>query len=94
MPKAVARAGVDFAGGQILAPGLSPTVTVNGAPIALVGNPVSGHGEGVHAAAVLAVGSKNVFVGATFAQVCGFGGEHVASCGHPVVSGSTNVFVN
>lgn len=94
MPAAVARAGIDFAGGQIAAPGLVPTVTVNMAPVALIGNPVTSHGEGIHAAAVLAAGSPNVFVGSAFLPLCGFGNGHRASCGHPIVSGSTNVFVN
>lgn len=94
MPKPVARAGVDFAGGQIQAPGLVPNVTVNRVPVALVGNPVSPHGQGIHAASLLAVGSPNVFVGAARLPLCGFGGSHRASCGHPVASGSPNVFVN
>lgn len=96
MPKAVSRAGVDYAGGMIAGPGLYPKVTVNGAPVAVIGTPVLPHGEGTHAAAKLEVGSRNVFVGPALLPLCGFGDKepHIASCGHPITTGSRNTFVN
>jgi uncharacterized Zn-binding protein involved in type VI secretion len=53
----VACAGVDSAGGVINGGGQS-FVTVNGAPMAVVGDGVAGHGSGSHASAVLVQGSS------------------------------------
>lgn len=91
MPRPVARI-LDLAGGPILGPGLVPNVTVNMLPIALLGNPVTPHGLGIHAASTLAVGSPNTFVGPALLPVCAIG--DVATCGHPIVTGSPTVYVN
>ena len=97
MPKLVARVGASTdqagPGGVLLGP-LYPNVTVGGLPIAVVGTPVTPHGKGPHAATpTMATGSPTVWVGAAKTPVCGTG--HVATCGHPLVVGSTaKVFVN
>jgi uncharacterized Zn-binding protein involved in type VI secretion len=52
MPKNIGRIG-DFVGAGTLTGPLAPNVLINGQPIALVGTPVSSHGTGLHAAAVM-----------------------------------------
>lgn len=81
----VARCGVDSAGGLIGAPATVRTVFVNGSPIACAGDPVAGHGIGVHAGPVLTV-TRNVTVRAnSIPVVCT---ADFATCGHPVVASS------
>lgn len=82
----ISRVGVDTAGGTIVG-NLAPTVFVNGAPIAVQGAAVAGHGEPPHSAPVMVGHSATVF--ACGIPVCRQGDE--ASCGHPA-TGSTNVF--
>lgn len=53
----VARGGIDRAGGTIQG-GLQTIATINGAPIAVVGDSVTGHGSGSHASAVMVQGSS------------------------------------
>ena len=88
MAKNVGRVGLDIAGGPLLTP-LVPTVTVNGAPIAVVGTPITPHGKFPHTGATMAQGSPNVYAGGK--PVCG--STDLATCGHPLVS-TSNVFVN
>lgn len=52
----ITRVGIDTAGGVIQGPG-APLVTINGAPVSLVGDSVTGHGSGSHASAVMVQGS-------------------------------------
>ena len=52
------------------------------------GDPVTGHGSGVHASPIMIAGSNNVFVGGV--AVCNAG--DLATCGHPA-TGSSNVNV-
>lgn len=80
----IARLGADSAGGQII--GGSNNVFVNGSPVARIGDPVAGHGNGPHAGPVMSSGSNSVFVNGI--SLCREGDE--ASCGH-VASGSVNV---
>lgn len=85
----IARCGVDTAGGLIGTPATVRTVFVNGSPIACAGDPVAGHGIGIHAGPVLTV-TRNVTVRANnIPVVCT---ADFATCGHPVVS-TSNVFI-
>lgn len=81
----VARVGVDSAGG-VISGNLAPTVRVNGAPIAVKGADVTGHGTGAHAGPVMVGASGTVF--ANGIAVCRAG--DAASCGDQA-SGSGNV---
>ena len=81
----VSRVGVDSAGGTIIG-NLVPSVTVNGAPIAVMGAAVAGHGLPPHASPVMVGHSGTVTAGGI--PICRAG--DAASCGHPA-SGSSNV---
>lgn len=52
----ISRVGIDSAGGIIRGGGQS-IATINGAPIAVLGDDVTGHGSGSHASAKMAQGS-------------------------------------
>lgn len=82
----VSRINLDAAGAAIIGV-LAPSVVVNGAPVAVLGAAVAGHGLPPHAAPVMATASASVFANGT--AVCRSG--DLASCGHPA-SGSGNVF--
>ncbi|KTT16878.1 hypothetical protein EGJ51_17680 [Pseudomonas fulva] len=86
MPGA-ARVGIDTAGGVING-NLAPTVLVNGAPVAVVGAGVSGHGVAAHAGPVMVGGSGTVF--ACGLAICRAG--DAASC-TDTATGSANVLV-
>ncbi len=73
----VSRKSVDSAGGAQLNGGQG-FVTIDGARVVLLGDPVQGHGEGGHAGPVMAEGSS--FVRINVVPVCREG--HLASCGH------------
>jgi len=79
----IARVGTDTAGGVILNGGNS-TVIVNGVPAAVLGSPISGHGDSPHNGARMVTGSGSVFVQGI--SVCRQG--DVASCGHTATSSS------
>ena len=81
----IARVGVDSAGGTILGGGQS-TVRVNGALVAVLGDAVAPHGEGLHASATLVSASGTVYAGGV--AVCRAG--DLASCGHTITSGSAD----
>lgn len=81
----VSRVGVDMAG-AIITGNLSPTVKVNGSPVAVVGADVQGHARGLHRTSKIAVGSGTVF--AQGKAVCRAG--DAATCGD-VATGSSNV---
>jgi uncharacterized Zn-binding protein involved in type VI secretion len=83
----IARATQDLAGGTITGV-LAPTVFVNGKPIAVKGATVDPHGTGSHASSVLDGSSLVVF--ANGIPICRVG--DLASCGHPISSGSFTVF--
>ncbi len=87
MPGA-SRVGVDSAGGTIIG-NLAPTVITNGAPAAVLGAAVQGHGKSPHSAPVMAEASPDIF--AHGIARCRAG--DAASCGHPA-SGSPNVLLN
>jgi len=84
---AAATIGKSTAGGPIIGPG-APTVLINGSPVSTLGDTVTPHGNGPHAAATIITASVTVF-----AQGKGIvrAGDS-ASCGHPVVAVS-NVLV-
>jgi uncharacterized Zn-binding protein involved in type VI secretion len=86
MPKNVGRIGDLVGAGALIGP-LAPNVLINGQPIALVGTPVSSHGTGVHAAAVM-TGASTVLVNGI--PVVGTG--DVATCGDVLIA-TSNVFV-
>lgn len=81
----ISRVNVDVAGGTIVG-NLAPTVLVNGAPIAVRGAQVSGHGRNPHNGPVMVGASGTVF--ANGIPVCREG--DAASCGH-TASGSGTV---
>ena len=82
---AIARVGVDSAGGIILGGGAS-TVYCNGSLVAVLGDSVARHGNGAHAASTLVTASPTVF--ADGISVCREGDS--ASCGDTISSGSSN----
>lgn len=83
----IARVNQDSAGGLITG-NLAPTVFINGKPIAVRGATVQSHGLGSHASPVLDGSSLVVF--ANGIPICRIG--DLASCGHPITSGSSTVF--
>lgn len=87
MARGVLRVGIDVAGGLIIG-NLRPSVTINGAPVVVVGAAVASHGLGVHSGAVM-TGSSTVSVGGL--AVCRFGDP--ATCGHIGTPGSADVSI-
>jgi len=81
----VSRVGLDYAGGMIQS-GSNSTVRVNGAPIAVLGSPVQGHGDSPHNRPTMKTSSGTVR--ASGIGVCRAG--DMASCGH-AASGSGDV---
>ena len=79
---------IDIAGGLCIAV-QNNTVKANGNNIIVNADPVTGHGSGSHAAAIMIAGSNNVFVGGV--AVCNAG--DFATCLHPALPGSSNVNV-
>ena len=77
-------------GGLITGPG-EPTVFVNGAPIALVGDLIATHGEPPHTSgsSLIATGSTTVKAGPKSGFVAIAPGT--VSCGHTLSPGSTTV---
>jgi len=73
----IARVGIDSAGGVITG-GMQGLVTINGAPVSVVGDDVAGHGTGSHAGPKMAQGSSLFTINGI--PVCLAG--HRASCGH------------
>lgn len=88
MPPVVRVGDRNSAGGQALV-GI-PNVIVNGLPISVNGNPVSGHGRGIHRSSTTAIGSTNVFASGIKIQ---YVGGCVDTCGHARSSGSPDVYV-
>ena len=86
---AVARVGVDSAGGVITGPGES-TVLVNGSPVSLIGDAVASHGTSPHDSATIVSGSSTVRAGGVGVVRVG----DSASCGDTVSGGSGNVNAN
>jgi hypothetical protein len=89
MARGVARDMCDFAGGIIIGV-LAPTVFTNKLTTSVVGCIVEGHAPYPHVNVVVATGSPDVF--AHNIPVARVG--DVASCGHPIVKASLNVFAN
>lgn len=81
----ISRVGVDKAGGTIVG-NLAPTVFANGAPVAVKGAAVSGHGRSPHSGPVMSGSSGTVKANGIL--VCRAG--DAATCGH-AASGSGNV---
>lgn len=88
----VSRIGVDTVAGVALigGPG-APTVTVNDIIISTIGDIVSAHGEPPHTTPTIVTGSPTVFA---IDQPITVQGISIASCQHPVATGSLNVFAN
>lgn len=82
------RTGSDVAGGTIRPSGTSKTF-VEGHLVGVVGDPVDGHGAGVHASPVMVGGSSKVFIEDKAALR---GGVDPASCGH-MSSSSSKVII-
>ncbi len=74
----IARIDQDTAGGILLG-ALQNFVRVEGTLWAVLGDPVAGHGDGIHAGPVMGEGSP--FIRINGIPVCRAG--HQASCGHP-----------
>jgi uncharacterized Zn-binding protein involved in type VI secretion len=83
----IARIG-DIVGGQIIT-GRS-SVLANNIPVSGIGDPIIPHGGGSHGSALLVSGSPNVFAENIPVSRIGDAG----TCGHIVVTGQNNVFVN
>lgn len=83
------RTGIDSAGGLLAAAGQQTAVTIDGATWAIVGQAVTSHGTGAHAAATMAAGSTFVTIGGVAACAAG----HAATCGH-TASGSGPVTIS
>jgi uncharacterized Zn-binding protein involved in type VI secretion len=88
MPPVVRVGDVNSAGGEALG-GVS-NVIVNGRPISVNGNPVTGHGSGIHQSPTTAIGSTNVFASGIKIQ---YVGGCVDTCGHARSTGSPDVIV-
>jgi uncharacterized Zn-binding protein involved in type VI secretion len=88
MARPVGKMGDFVAGGFLFGP-LVPNVYIEGRPIAVIGTPVSPHGNNPHRTAVMVSGSPNVFAGNI--PVCRAG--DVASCGDTLRTLST-VYAN
>lgn len=75
--------------GVILGPG-APTVKVDNKTVSVVGDLVAGHGDSPHNAPLIVTGSSTVFANGkpVVRETVDF-----ATCGHPVVSGSSSVIV-
>lgn len=73
----ISLVGVDAAGG-IIGGGGQSFVTVNGAPVSVVGDAVAGHGKSPHAAPSMVAGSSLMKINGI--PVCRAGDS--ASCGH------------
>ena len=73
----ISLVGVDAAGGVINGGGQS-VMTVDGAPVAVVGDAVAGHGKSPHAAPSMTSGSSVMTINGI--PVCRAG--DLASCGH------------
>lgn len=73
----ISLVGVDAAGGVIIGGGQN-FVKVNGAPVAVVGDAVAGHGKSPHAAPSMTAGSSLMKINGI--PVCRSG--DAASCGH------------
>ncbi len=84
----ISRVGQDIAGGVIVG-ALQGFVSVEGSLWAVLGDPVAGHGQGVHAGPVMGQGSS--FVRIDGIPVCREG--HAATCGHPA-TGSTSMRIS
>lgn len=86
-----ARVTTDVVGrGLILGPG-APSVLVNGKPISTVGDKVAPHGKPPHTSPTIITGSNSVFAeGKPVARQY----SSKATCGHPVVTGSSNVITD
>ena len=86
MPFPIAKNYLDSSGNTILSGG-SKTVFVNKMPIALVDDPIVGHGENAHAGPSIMTASHKVFHNNR--GVCRL--NDPATCGHPT-STSSNVY--
>ena len=84
-----ARCGVDNAGGGLIIANTVRTVFVNGAPIALDFDSIAPHGTDAHAASSIVSGSLTVFANGMGIARQG----DPTTCGHPIATGSPNVFV-
>lgn len=91
MGKPVSRIG-DLAGGALVSP-LAPNVLVNGIPIGVIGTFVTPHPpcplDPAHCSAAIITGNLTVL--AAGIPVSGIG--DVASCSHPITTGSPNTLV-
>lgn len=73
----ITRVGLDSAGGVILGGG-QDFVSVEGAPVAVLGDPVAGHGKDAHAGPVMAEGVGFFTINGVEVVRAG----NAASCGH------------
>jgi uncharacterized Zn-binding protein involved in type VI secretion len=87
MPGLVCRVGDKNAAGGVILTG-DPTVLVNGRPVATIGARVTPHAPR-HPAALTTSTNKTVLVGGKPITTVG----DIDTCGHPRLTGSTNVIV-
>jgi uncharacterized Zn-binding protein involved in type VI secretion len=76
----------DVAGGAVTS--TTDRMTVEGKPVLRLGDPVARHGDGAHAAAVMASASSRLIVSGI--GVCRLG--DLASCGHALAASATRAF--
>jgi uncharacterized Zn-binding protein involved in type VI secretion len=84
---AIAQVGISTAGGGVITGPGAPTVKANGSIVAVLGDAVASHGSGVHANATIITASSTVKAEGKFVARVG----DLASCGHAIVGGSSNV---
>lgn len=89
MARRAGRLSSDIAGGMIIGQQIT-NVYINGLIPAALGDPVERHGSGRHKRAVMVSASGNVI--ANNCMVARQGDS--ASCGHSLVSGSPDTFIN
>jgi uncharacterized Zn-binding protein involved in type VI secretion len=89
MPAIARVRSIDTAGGVILGPG-APTVYSDFKVVSVITDRVAPHGPGEHGSPIL-ISNGSPSVRAEFKIVAKKG--TLASCGHPVIPGSSTVFV-
>lgn len=93
MSKLVSKVGESIVGGGVIIVPLVPTVLINGAPVGVVGALVSSHPpcpkDPSHCAPTVQTGSATVLAGGISIS----GVSDIASCGHPISTGSPNTLV-
>lgn len=93
MSKLVSKVGESIVGSGVIIAPLVPTVLINGAPVGVIGALVTPHPpcpkDPSHCVAVIQTGSATVFAGGISVS----GVSDIATCGHPISTGSPDTLV-